>query len=429
MLAAVLVWNAALSFSTFAATDRDYYVEGCSLEQQEDGQVIASWEKPELRTTYQVRLLKNGYKVTSWAAVKTESYDFTEVVRKNGTGLYQVEVYSPHQGFDRRVISEELDIDSVAIRAINTLYREREANAVKAANGVFSKVDLQVTETRVAAGKVRPIVFRDGAYFTVGTVTYSIPLEQWKTGVGVSINVELLPKKGYSFAENMTVTCSKAESVKITGSGDRRTVSLVYIPYEALAKPHLRYVSSDGILYWEKVDKARYYFVEVYVSGTMVEKHRAVKTQFDLTEYLDRAGITEVRLYANAGSGSYNYVDSTKVVIENLEEYLSENRVQGTIEDSGVFHTAMGVEFRNCWQKFGADRYYFDANGKLHAKGWFQDGDGSWYYFNDYRRALCSEWLPDSDGSWYYFGPDCRMMANTVTPDGYFVGPDGRWVQ
>ena len=36
------------------------------------------------------------------------------------------------------------------------------------------------------------------------------------------------------------------------------------------------------------------------------------------------------------------------------------------------------------------------------------------------------------DGKWYYFSegmkqPQGAMLANTTTPDGYEVGPDGAW--
>ena len=30
---------------------------------------------------------------------------------------------------------------------------------------------------------------------------------------------------------------------------------------------------------------------------------------------------------------------------------------------------------------------------------------------------------------WYYFMPDGSMLANSLTPDGYFVGADGAWIQ
>ncbi|MCD8221966.1 MAG: hypothetical protein LUD07_07245 [Clostridiales bacterium] len=32
-------------------------------------------------------------------------------------------------------------------------------------------------------------------------------------------------------------------------------------------------------------------------------------------------------------------------------------------------------------------------------------------------------------GKWYYCNEDGEMLANTRTPDGYYVGADGAWVQ
>ena len=30
---------------------------------------------------------------------------------------------------------------------------------------------------------------------------------------------------------------------------------------------------------------------------------------------------------------------------------------------------------------------------------------------------------------WYYFGTDGTMLINSVTPDGYQVGENGKWIQ
>ena len=32
-------------------------------------------------------------------------------------------------------------------------------------------------------------------------------------------------------------------------------------------------------------------------------------------------------------------------------------------------------------------------------------------------------------GSWYYFGKDGSMLTNTITPDGYYVGADGKYIK
>lgn len=35
----------------------------------------------------------------------------------------------------------------------------------------------------------------------------------------------------------------------------------------------------------------------------------------------------------------------------------------------------------------------------------------------------------ETDGKWYYCGADGAMLTNTTTPDNYYVGADGAWVQ
>lgn len=63
------------------------------------------------------------------------------------------------------------------------------------------------------------------------------------------------------------------------------------------------------------------------------------------------------------------------------------------------------TEMKNQWKSIGNKWYYFDGDGYMKT-GWFQQG-----------------------GKWYYCNEDGEMLANTRTPDGYYVGADGAWVQ
>ena len=75
--------------------------------------------------------------------------------------------------------------------------------------------------------------------------------------------------------------------------------------------------------------------------------------------------------------------------------------------------------------------YYVNESGKM-LTGWVGTTDGKWYFFED--RKIMDEgkmiygWR-NIYGSWYYFGSDGAMLANTVTPDGYKVGADGKYIQ
>ncbi len=82
-----------------------------------------------------------------------------------------------------------------------------------------------------------------------------------------------------------------------------------------------------------------------------------------------------------------------------------------------------------------------------HAGNWVGSAETGWRYQNDDGSYVTAAWFQDTDGAWYYFGPDAlmqhdtwidglyyvdssgKMMTNAVTPDGYQVGPDGKWIQ
>ena len=73
------------------------------------------------------------------------------------------------------------------------------------------------------------------------------------------------------------------------------------------------------------------------------------------------------------------------------------------------------------------DGYYVDANGAWVVEGWQNSGYGWWY-----QRANGS--YPSNgwemiNGIWYYFDANGYMLANTTTPDGYYVDENGAWVK
>lgn len=62
-----------------------------------------------------------------------------------------------------------------------------------------------------------------------------------------------------------------------------------------------------------------------------------------------------------------------------------------------------------------------------YAGQWKQDATGYWYE-NDDGSYPINQWQ-EIDGKQYYFGADGYMLADTTTPDGYKVGPDGAWIE
>ncbi len=78
-----------------------------------------------------------------------------------------------------------------------------------------------------------------------------------------------------------------------------------------------------------------------------------------------------------------------------------------------------------------SDTYFFDAAGNM-VTGWVQTADNKWYFFDNTPNAnmgkMTTGWR-EVQGSYYYFNPDGTMMTNGITPDGYTIGADGKWVK
>lgn len=68
------------------------------------------------------------------------------------------------------------------------------------------------------------------------------------------------------------------------------------------------------------------------------------------------------------------------------------------------YQFADGTYPRNCWQCIDNRWYCFNSSGYIRY-GWIQ--------YNQ---------------NWYYCGPDGALLANTRTPDGYYVGEGGVWI-
>ena len=121
-----------------------------------------------------------------------------------------------------------------------------------------------------------------------------------------------------------------------------------------------------------------------------------------------------------------------------------------------IYHAGKSA-FDTGWLYENVDSWYYRGSDGRKLMGWYQDTDGSWYYFNKAEQGIEGQmkygWYQDEDGSWYflntehqgffgaavkgwawidgkcyYFGPDCRMYADGMTPDGYFVNSDGAWI-
>lgn len=104
-------------------------------------------------------------------------------------------------------------------------------------------------------------------------------------------------------------------------------------------------------------------------------------------------------------------------------EKTSEEKI-GWVQDGGVwnYYDAEGNKLYKTIIDDGGKYYYLDDNGNLAVERWV-DYDGKTFYVNKSGEILKNQWIGD-----YYVGNDGNVLKNTVTPDGYKVGSDGRYI-
>lgn len=74
------------------------------------------------------------------------------------------------------------------------------------------------------------------------------------------------------------------------------------------------------------------------------------------------------------------------------------------------------------WQTDDKGWWYSLDNGDYYKNYWFLD-KGKYYFFNADGYMVTDKWIGN-----YYLGSDGAMLTDTVTPDGYKVGSDGKWI-
>ena len=98
------------------------------------------------------------------------------------------------------------------------------------------------------------------------------------------------------------------------------------------------------------------------------------------------------------------------------------------IKDYGYWYyvKADGSRYESSWAKINGVWYWFGGSGKMAQSQWLKLG-GKWYYFTGSGAMAANKWVK-SGAYWYYLGSDGAMLTNTVTPDGYRVDAQGRWI-
>lgn len=145
--------------------------------------------------------------------------------------------------------------------------------------------------------------------------------------------------------------------------------------------------------------------------------------------YLD--GDTFVRTYTN--DGIYKSNQSNEGNMDNSYPIFDVEQVQKDLQagitDRVYVVVVDGLNPYDWTDNFFA--YTFRLTGSnspaQQTGGWVQDSTGWWWRNADGSYPM-NTWK-EIDGKQYYFGSDGYMLSNTTTPDGYYVGADGAWIQ
>ncbi len=126
--------------------------------------------------------------------------------------------------------------------------------------------------------------------------------------------------------------------------------------------------------------------------------------------------------YTNVNEGTKQAQDDAAAVTPATPAKIGWDKLA---DGTWNFYDATGAKVANNWVNVGGAWYFLKADGVM-ATGWQQVG-GTWYYLNA-SGAMATGWINDG-GNWYYLNASGAMLANTTTPDGYYVGASGAWVK
>lgn len=146
--------------------------------------------------------------------------------------------------------------------------------------------------------------------------------------------------------------------------------------------------------------------------------------------YLD--GNTFVRTYTNDGIYKLNQSNEENMdaayPVFHVEQVQKD--LQAGITDRVYVVVVDGLNPYDWTDNFFAYTFKLTGNASTPAQqteGWQQDTTG-WWYRNADGSYPVNTWK-EINGGHYYFGSDGYMLYDTITPDGYWVGSDGAWIE
>lgn len=198
---------------------------------------------------------------------------------------------------------------------------------------------------------------------------------------------------------------------------------------------------NECIAIWDEVENAKQYEVYLYKesddsdSYSKVAEIKTKKAKYNFKKKMTSEGSYSFRVKAlsskSSGDSSWSdYSDSTWVSKSRASFNDSKGNQDTSASGPGVTKTQeTAAQSENQMNNSGA---FIQASNYVY--GWQQDANG-WWWKNDDGSSYpvnCWRWLDgnkDGVAECYYFNAYGYMLANTTTPDGYFVNADGAWAE
>lgn len=332
-------------------------------------------------------------------------------------------------------------------------------------------------EAGSSSGRVY-VTSSDGTY-RVSSAEILNDNDEWMGGMTPRVTVELYANSGYYFADSSKKVFSfsgdDASYVSARRDDDKSTLILTFkldkLDNGDLTVEGANWDESSGTASWDENPAAKYYQVKLYRDNSSVTGIRTTyEAYYEFAGDITRRGdyyFTVRAVGSGSEKGDWESSDNwyvTAYEADDLSYGYSDgpggssshsNGGPGVTNGSGSSYGPGGTgnPGPGGWGSSGGPGGNSGGPGAtggittgggnhwcLDTKGWWyqysggsypvncwQQIDGKWYCFGQDGYIRCG-WI-DWNGKWYYTDGSGAMLVNTRTPDGFYVGGDGAWIQ
>ena len=281
----------------------------------------------------------------------------------------------------------------------------------------LKKASLKVTE-------------EDDDFVVTATSTLNYDVESYELN-GDTLTVKLEADEGNSWYSSISKSSISVSPSKYKVKSVSRSSSLLTVKIDVSGTSSTSYSTAVKSLALSKTTgratwtgNAKSYDLHFYRNGTQVKSVNTKNKYYDFKSYFTTSGSYYFSVRANNGSDSKgSYEKSAKITVTESE--ASDIRSNAGNSASGGSGSGSPTSSGNgAWLKDQNGWWYCNPDRSYTVNNWQQIG-GKWYFFNQYG-YMKTGWITVNN-AWYYLGSDGAMLADTWTPDGYYVSGNGSW--